>query len=78
MSTRDSAAALEEEAELRELRDRADRTTAEAARTLAELGGQLADRQVPDIFTLHGLAATALLPLQTGVRRLVGAALGTR
>ena len=42
MSTRDSAVALEEEAELRELRDRADRTTAEAARTLAELTARLA------------------------------------
>ena len=47
MSTRDSAAALEEEAELRELRDRADRTTAEAARTLAELTARLAAARDP-------------------------------
>ena len=47
MSTRDSAAALEEEAELRELRDRADRTTAEAARTLAELTARLAAAREP-------------------------------
>lgn len=47
MSTRDSAVALEEEAELRELRDRADRTTAEAARTLAELTARLAAARYP-------------------------------
>ena len=47
MSTRDSAAALEEEAELRELRDRADRTTAEAARTLAVLTARLAAARDP-------------------------------
>ena len=47
MSTRDSATALEEEADLRELRDRADRTTAEAARTLAELTARLAVARDP-------------------------------
>ena len=47
MSTRDSAVALEEEAELRELRDRADRTTAEAVRTLAELTARLAAARDP-------------------------------
>lgn len=47
MSTRDSTAALEEEAELRELRDRADRTTAEAAQTLAELTARLAAARDP-------------------------------
>jgi hypothetical protein len=47
VSTRDSATALEEEAELRELRDRADRTTAEAARTLATLTARLAAARDP-------------------------------
>ena len=47
MSTRNSVAALEEQTELRELRDRADRTTAEAARTLAELTARLAAARDP-------------------------------
>ena len=47
MSTRNSAAALEEQTEIRELRDRADRTTAEAARTLAELTARLAVARDP-------------------------------
>ena len=47
MSTSRSADAVEEEAELRELRDRADRTTAEAARTLAELTARLAAAREP-------------------------------
>jgi hypothetical protein len=40
-------AALEEQTELRELRDRADRTTAEAARTLAELTARVAAARDP-------------------------------
>jgi len=47
VSTRNSAVALEEDTELRELRDRADRTTAEAARTLAELTARLAAARDP-------------------------------
>jgi len=46
VSTRGSAAALEEE-ELRQLRDQADRTTAEAARTLAELTARFAAAREP-------------------------------
>jgi len=47
VSTRNSAAALEEQTEIRELRDRADRTTAEAARTLAELTARVAAARDP-------------------------------
>ncbi len=41
------AATVEEQAGLQELRDRADRTTAEAARTLTELTGRLAQARQP-------------------------------
>ena len=47
MSTRNSAAALEEDTEIRELRDRADRTTADAAQTLAELTARVAAARDP-------------------------------
>jgi hypothetical protein len=47
VSTRNSAPAQEEQTELRELRDRADRTTAEAARTLAELTTRVAVARDP-------------------------------
>ncbi len=42
MSVRRHGAALEEQAELHQLRDQADQTAAEAARTLEELTGRLA------------------------------------
>lgn len=44
-----TAASVEEQAELQELRDRADRTTAEAARTIAELTGRLAQARQPGV-----------------------------
>lgn len=53
-----SAATVEEQAELRELRDQADRTTAEAARTLAELAARLASAREPGVMARR-LAAGA-------------------
>jgi hypothetical protein len=42
-----TAATVEEQAQLKDLRDQADRTTAEAARTLAELSARLANAGDP-------------------------------
>jgi hypothetical protein len=42
-----TAAEFEEQAQLKELRDQADQTAAEAAQTLAELGERLADAARP-------------------------------
>lgn len=47
MTARRGAAATEEHAQLEELRDRADRTGQEAARTLAELAGRVAMARDP-------------------------------
>ena len=58
MSTRNSAVALEEDTELRELRDQADRTTAEAARTLAELTARLAAARDPSAMARRLTART--------------------
>jgi hypothetical protein len=42
-----TAAEFEEQAQLKELRDQADRTAADAAQTLAELGARLVDAAQP-------------------------------
>jgi hypothetical protein len=76
-----TAAEFEEQAQLEELRDRADRTAAEAARTLAELGARMADAAQPGAMARRlavvgrGAAARALREVpgeiagQRGARR---------
>ena len=50
------AAAFEENAELRELRERADQTGREAAQTLAELAGRFADARDPKVVARRATA----------------------
>lgn len=77
MSARHTAAAVEEQAKLRELRDRADQTTAEAARTLAELAARLADARDPGAVARR-LAATARGAAVRTLRKVPGKIAGQR
>jgi hypothetical protein len=82
-----TAAELEEQAELKMLRDQADQTTAEAARTLAELATRLSDAAHPGAMARRlsavsrGAAVSALREVpgkvagQRGARRTVLAAI---
>jgi hypothetical protein len=75
MSATRGAAALEEQAELRILRDEADRSAAEAARTLAELTGRLAVVGHPGKVARRmaaGARVTALRALREGPGRIAG------
>lgn len=63
------AAAFEENAELEELRDRADETGREAAQTLAELTGRLADARDPKVVTRR-LAARARHTMASARQRM--------
>ncbi|HET9080279.1 MAG TPA: hypothetical protein VFO01_07155 [Trebonia sp.] len=61
-------AAYEEQAELKNLRDEADRSTAEAARTLAELTGRLAAASHPKTVARR-LAVSARVTVLRAVRQ---------
>lgn len=65
------AAAFEESAELEELRARADQTGREAAQTLAELAGRLADARDPKLVGRR-LAAQARHTVAAVRRRVPG------
>jgi hypothetical protein len=71
------AAGVEEQAALEALRAQADRTGEEAAQTLAELAGRLADAGNPRNL-VRRLAADALRNAQQSVRGIPGKLVGQR
>jgi hypothetical protein len=77
MSIARTAAVKEEEAQLNDLRDQADRTAAEAARTLAELTGRLAAAGRPGE-AARRLAADARVTALRAVREGPGKIAGQR
>lgn len=72
-----TAATVEEQAQLRELSDQADRTTAEAARTLAELSARFANAQDPGAM-VRRLAADARSAVVRAFRGVQGQIAGQR
>ena len=72
-----TAAEVEEQAELTELRDQADGTAAEAARTLAELGARLADAADPGAMARR-LAAAGRGAAARALREVPGKIAGQR
>lgn len=72
-----TAADVEEQAELRELRDQADQTAAEAARTLGELSARLADTVAPGAVAGR-IAAGARGAAVRSLRRVPGKIAGQR
>lgn len=77
MSVPHSRAVLEEQLELRVLRDEADRSTAEAARTLAELTERLVAAGHPKVMARR-LAASARVTALRAVREGPGKIAGQR
>jgi hypothetical protein len=71
------AAAFEENAELQDLRDRADQTGREAAQTLAELAGRVADARDPKVVARR-LTARARHTAAIARRRVPGNLAGPR
>lgn len=72
-----TAAEFEERAQLEELRDQADRTAADAAQTLAELGARLADAAQPGAVAWR-LAAIGRGAAKRALREVPGKIAGHR
>ena len=72
-----TAAEFEEQAQLKELRDQADRTAADAAQTLAELGARLADAAQPGAVAWR-LAAIGRGAAKRALRKVPGEIAGQR
>jgi hypothetical protein len=72
-----TAATMEEQAQLKELRDQADQTTAEAARTLAELAARLSNARDPGDMARR-LGANARVAAVRTFRGLPGKIAGQR
>jgi hypothetical protein len=72
-----TAAAAEEQAELTMLRGQADETAADAARTLAELAGRLADTARPGVMARR-LAVASRGAVTSSLRLLPGKIAGQR
>jgi gamma-glutamylcysteine synthetase len=72
-----TAAAVEEQAELTMLRGQADETAADAARTLAELAGRLADTARPGAMARR-LAVASRGAVTSSLRMLPGTIAGQR